>query len=284
MRTHDNGPGVIAHRGASGIYAENTRAAFLHAAAQGADLIETDVHLTADGVVVCIHSDLVEQPGTGGPVSLSTLTLEQLRGHDVHTWMGAQIPVEYGTDADQFMTLPELLESFTELGRDTGLLIELKEPYPFGRLLEQRVMEELTRFGWQPGDASLEGRDESAVVLYFISFDPDSLRCLRQAGVPAEQLMAVISERRQDAAELIDEAEVGVVAPKWDWIRQSPEHAEQVRGWRQAGVGVNIWTLNTEEGIQEALALGADWVTTDHPEMALSALGRASESSEPAPA
>jgi glycerophosphoryl diester phosphodiesterase len=52
---------IIAHRGASGYAPENTRAAFERAIAMGADAIETDVQLTADGVLVLFHDTTVER-------------------------------------------------------------------------------------------------------------------------------------------------------------------------------------------------------------------------------
>src|SRR5699024_1378738 len=56
---------VFAHRGASTQYAEHTRAAFSHALAVGADGVETDVQITADGVLVCWHDSTVNRTSNG---------------------------------------------------------------------------------------------------------------------------------------------------------------------------------------------------------------------------
>ena len=56
-------PLVIAHRGASGDRPENTLPAFEEAIAQGADVIETDLHLSRDGVVVIHHDASLERLG-----------------------------------------------------------------------------------------------------------------------------------------------------------------------------------------------------------------------------
>ena len=64
---------VIAHRGASADAPENTFAAFELALEQGADIIETDLHLLGDGQIVLCHDSEV------GGVSLGGLTLEELR-------------------------------------------------------------------------------------------------------------------------------------------------------------------------------------------------------------
>ncbi len=257
----------MAHRGASGRYAENTRAAFLHAAALGADLIETDVHLTADGAVVCTHAPTVQMPGSETPIPVAELSLAQLRDLDFHTWMGATIPAEYGTPADQFMTLPELLALLGELPAAPGLLIEMKEPYPFGRLLEQRVLEALEAAHWDPETSTVPGTG-GGIEVTFLSFDPDSIGYLLDSGVQPGRVMAVISPRRSDNTGLIDAGTVGIAAVKWDWVLQSHDHAAQTRQWAHSGTRLNVWTLNDPDGILQAAAFGADYLTTDYPDMA----------------
>src|SRR5699024_4712594 len=100
---------VFAHRGASTHYAEHTRAAYAHALTVGADGIETDVQLTADGQLICWHDPTVNRTSNGqGP--LEAHTLAELRQLDVHTWKtrSAKLPSEYGDASNQLMTLDEL--------------------------------------------------------------------------------------------------------------------------------------------------------------------------------
>ena len=71
-------PYLLAHRGNRVRCPENTLAAFRQALADGADALETDLHLTADGVFVCIHDALVDRTTDGrGPVA--GMTLAELR-------------------------------------------------------------------------------------------------------------------------------------------------------------------------------------------------------------
>jgi glycerophosphoryl diester phosphodiesterase len=58
-------PTVIGHRGACGEAPENTLASFGLAVAQGAAIVETDVHLTRDGKLVLIHDELLERTTDG---------------------------------------------------------------------------------------------------------------------------------------------------------------------------------------------------------------------------
>ncbi len=96
-------PLVIAHRGASRDAPENTLAAFQLAWAQGADAIETDLRLTADGTIVAFH-DADGRRLLGDPRPIRDCTREEL-------------------PAD----VPSLAEVLALLPRDKRLVLELKE-------------------------------------------------------------------------------------------------------------------------------------------------------------
>jgi len=99
---------LIAHRGASTEYPENTLLAFAQGLAQGARALEFDVRVTSDGVPVVIHDADVRRTTDGsGPVA--DLTLADLAALDAG--QGQHIP-----------TLAEVLTGFP----DTPLLIEIK--------------------------------------------------------------------------------------------------------------------------------------------------------------
>ena len=107
---------VIAHRGAN-IYApENTLPAYEKAIALGADGVETDVLMTADGVVVLSHDSSIDRcsDGTG---RVRDMTLAQLREYDFGSWFS---PAFAGT---QIPTLDEFLDTVESVGL---ILIEFK--------------------------------------------------------------------------------------------------------------------------------------------------------------
>lgn len=78
-------PLVIAHRGASGLAPENTLAAFRLAARLGADGVELDVHLSAEGVPIVIHDKRVNRT-TNSRGSVSRRTVQELQRLDAGTW------------------------------------------------------------------------------------------------------------------------------------------------------------------------------------------------------
>lgn len=112
---------VAAHRGYSEKYPENTMEAFRAAIEAGADEIETDVRITADGELVLIHDAALDRT-TDGSGEVGSFTLAELKKLDAgikkdESFAGARIP-----------TLRELLELVKDTERVT-LDIELKE-YP----------------------------------------------------------------------------------------------------------------------------------------------------------
>src|SRR5690242_16503747 len=87
MRMHkpEGRPQVVAHRGASRVRAEHTLGAYVQAIEDGADALECDVRLTADGHLVCVHDRRVDRT-TNARGAVSTMRLEQLSDLDAASW------------------------------------------------------------------------------------------------------------------------------------------------------------------------------------------------------
>lgn len=116
---------IIAHRGASGHAPENTMAAFELALAEGADAIELDVRLTADGLPAVLHDPTLDRT-TSHSGRLGAVTAAQLRDMDA----GARFSPDRGRTYPfrgvgvQIPTLTEVLRAFPLM----PFLIEIKEP------------------------------------------------------------------------------------------------------------------------------------------------------------
>jgi glycerophosphoryl diester phosphodiesterase len=107
---------IVAHRGSSAAAPENTLAAFRRAIADGADAIELDVRLTADGEVVVIHDATLGRT-TDGRGAVSASPLAALRRLDAGAWHAARHARE---------RIPTLREVFRAIPPSIGINIELK--------------------------------------------------------------------------------------------------------------------------------------------------------------
>lgn len=272
---------VYAHRGSSAAYAENTRAAYLQALADGVDGIECDVHLTRDGQIVCHHDQTVNRTSNASG-RISSFTLKELRQLDFASWKGSDIPAAYGTLHEQLLTLGELVDLVGSAGRPIGLAIEIKHPSEFGRRLEDAVLEELTGLGW---DATTSRIGE--VSLSFMCFDPGSVRHLASrvpAGFlcqlvtgPNPQKVAALEERgdhlgalvasvvygaEQEGLPAIEAGVAGVAGPGVAWVRR---HEDTVRAWLRNGTRLRVWTVDGEEDIEFLASVGVQEMTSNDP-------------------
>jgi len=125
---------VVGHRGGAGIEPENTLRAIERGIACGADMIEIDIHQTADGAVVVCHDPTVDRT-TDGHGTIADMTLRQIRSLHI-------------TDADgkttdlRIPTLDEVLELVDGRAR---LLVEIKRPKGAYAGLEQRMLDAFRR-------------------------------------------------------------------------------------------------------------------------------------------
>ncbi len=100
---------VIAHRGASGLFPENTLLAFRKAIEVGADAIELDVRLTKDGIPVVIHDPTVDRT-TDGVGAVSALHFDAIK--ELNAGGGETVPT---------------LETVLEATEGTPLVVEIKD-------------------------------------------------------------------------------------------------------------------------------------------------------------
>ncbi len=111
-----NRPAIVAHRGASAHAPENTLTAFKLAIEQGADAIELDARLSADGQVVVIHDDTVDRT-TNGSGRVSSLTMAELQRFQAGNHSAQPYTPE---------TIPSLAEVFDTVGQRIFIIVELK--------------------------------------------------------------------------------------------------------------------------------------------------------------
>jgi glycerophosphoryl diester phosphodiesterase len=246
---------IAAHRGGALLWPENSLAAFRNALALGADLLELDVHLTADGEVVVIHDPTLERTSTGtgavGAVRLADLGGARLRARD-------------GTVTDEPVpTLAQVLDLLRPARAE--LLLEIKvdparRPYTG---IEDKTL------------ALVSGRGLRARTVV-MAFEPDTLRRVRalDAGIRTTLLVSRsrVERARAAASTVVGWArEVGATSLGLD---HRVVDAPLVAAARQAGLRVAAWTVNAEADIRRVLDLGVDVVISDQPDLALRLAGR----------
>lgn len=248
---------VIGHRGAMREAPENTVPAFEAAMESGADMVEIDVQLSADGQIIVFHDDTPDRTTNvdevfpdrvGDPIT--SFTWEELQQLDA----GSHFQPGYaGT------TIPNLADVAATVGPEVGVDIELKEPANSPGLVEA-VAEELTSEAW----AQMIDND----LIIVSSFDEEATRAFHQIApdIPAWVIMNQI--------------------PDQAWVEDMTDHATGIKtsyqqinaerfGWAQdAGLPVWAHTVNTVQPLPDLVELGVSGIVTDSPWLIAPALGR----------
>ena len=239
-------PLVVAHRGASAHRAELTLAAYELAIDQGADGIECDVRLTADGHLVCIHDDVVDRTSSGTG-RVSEMTLAQLSELDFGSW--------YDNEPQRVLTFDALLDLVTSSRPDLKLFVESKHPARFPGRIEWKVAATLGRYGL----SKPENKDDARVVV--MSFSTLAVRKLREYAprLPTVQLIEKMGQQGRDGwlPPWADYAGPGV-----ELLRADPGYVERCR---EQGHDTYVWTVDAREDVELCRDLGVRFLATNSP-------------------
>ncbi|MER7923953.1 MULTISPECIES: glycerophosphodiester phosphodiesterase [unclassified Streptomyces] len=269
---------VVAHRGASEEAPEHTLAAYKKAIEDGADALECDVRLTADGHLVCVHDRRVNRTSNGRG-AVSALELADLAALDFGSWKARDGRDSWKTRDEEpdwehlpedpedtsVLTLERLLELVADAGRRVELAIETKHPTRWAGQVEERLLVLLKRFGL---DAPATAADSPVRVM---SFSARSLHRVRAASptLPTVYLLQFLSPRLRDGRL---PAGVRIAGPSIRIVRNHPAYIERLKN---AGHQVHVWTVNEPEDVDLCVDLGIDAIITNRPRAVLSQLGRA---------
>ena len=223
---------IFAHRGFSGRFLENTRSSFVAAAELGVYGIENDVQLTKDGVVIVFHDEKLDKLTNGkGNVAESTLAeLKRLRFKEDAT--------------EEILTLDEYLDIVE--GKNIVSNIELK-----------------TGLVNYPGIAVAvyEAFDKRRMTdkLLVSSFNVSSLSEMKQIdkNIPCATLIANYRNSVENVASL---RRFEFIHPYYKCVTK-----ELVDTFKDTGVGMNAWTINSTLDYDKMVQFGVDGVITDFP-------------------
>ncbi|MGP2441151.1 glycerophosphodiester phosphodiesterase [Streptomyces sp. JW3] len=265
---------VVAHRGASEEAPEHTLAAYTKAIEEGADALECDVRLTADGHLVCVHDRRVNRTSNGRG-AVSAMELADLAALDFGSWKtreawrmrGEEPQWEHrpeDREATSVLTLERLLELVADAGRRVELAIETKHPTRWAGQVEERLLILLKRFGL---DAPADADDTRVRVM---SFSARSLHRVRAVAptLPTVYLTQFVSPRLRDGRL---PAGVRIAGPSVRIVRSHPAYIERLK---RAGHQVHVWTVNEVRDVDLCVGLGVDAIITNRPRAVLDHLGR----------
>ena len=199
-------PLVIAHRGASGALPEETLEAYARAIDQGADVVETDLISTRDGVLIARHdpnldfsTDVAKRPEFASRKKTTTVDGETQTGWFASDFTLAEIKTLGAliTDSERdqsnngkfkVITFQELIDLVkirsTQLGRTIAVYPETKNPSyhrALGLPLEDKLIAAITAAGW----------NSKTSPVYVQSFEPGSLKEMKTKGLQAKLIQLI---------------------------------------------------------------------------------------------
>lgn len=237
----------IAHGGGLGRAPANTIAALEQAMADGADVLEVDTQLTADGILVLMHDDTVDRT-TNGTGLVADLTLAEMQA------LNAAFGYE-GEPADRFagdgITVPTLAESFAAFP-DVRWIVEIK---PDTQEAARVMCETIREAGMET--RALVGSFHDSAMAHFRSFCPEVA-----TGMASDEALSFYVMARLGLAKFHPTRAVAMqVPPRASGL--DVVHPRLIDAAHARGIAVQVWTINDPAEIEVLIARGVDGIITD---------------------
>ncbi|UEX90957.1 glycerophosphodiester phosphodiesterase [Staphylococcus ratti] len=231
---------VVAHRGFSESYPENTREAYQAALGRHIDMLEIDLHMTKDGALVAIHDDTIDRT-SNSKGAIKDFTLETLRDFDFGSWKGLNHKAE-------LMTFDEVLTLCKNYSKT--LLVEIKTPknYPG---IEKAVLQKI------------KNQQFPLHRIIIQSFDTKSIQTFHTLA-PYLTLGVLISKRKY----WLKQPPYKDIATYADYINPNYKliNRKFIKRAHQEGLKVIPYTVNDIDDAKKLIKLGVDGVITDAPD------------------
>lgn len=229
---------VIAHRGYSGRYPENTMLAFKKAVEAGCDEIELDVHLTKDDVLVVFHDEKIDRT-TDGTGLIKDYTYEELKKFNAAKLFPQVTEFEHIPTFDEYCAWVATTDVTTN--------IEIKTNNYYYEDIEKKIVDILHKYG-------LEER------VMFSSFNHLSLLKIKEL-LPNVECGALLNTKGLgNAGYYCNSYGFECYHPGFDGITD-----EIVAGCKKYGIKMNVWTINGMAELEQLYAWGCDGVITNFP-------------------
>ncbi len=234
---------VIAHRGYSGAYPENTMLAFRKAVEVGADGIEMDVHETKDGQLVVIHDETVDRT-TDGKGAVKDYTFDELRRFNAAARFGGGF--EPIPSFEEYCAWAAQQPIFTN--------VEIKTDNTYYPDIERKIWETVVKYGL----------DKSTLFSSFNHFSMVRLKQLAPEAHTAALVLAAESSVRVFPGEYCKTAGFEAYHPAFAALND-----ENVRSCHENGIAINVWTVNDMASLARLHAWNCNAAITNYPETAI---------------
>jgi len=230
---------LVAHRGYSAVYPENTLLAFEKAVENGANCFELDVQRTKDGKLVCLHDVTVDRT-TNGTGNIKNLTWDYVKTLDAGSWKDSQFAGE------KIPSLDEVFDRFKN--ENVFILIEMKNNNNYVGI-EKQIADLIKKY-------MIEEQ-----VLYF-SFDWESVNKMKQ------YYPLITTGLLASGTSLLDDALSAALLNKhsfisWDYSTLL-NNQSYVETWKKNGLSVDAWTANNLADLQTLHDIGVNILTSDY--------------------
>lgn len=239
-----HGPIILAHRGGGGEAPENSAEAFGALRALGVRHIETDAHISADGVVVVNHDETVDRTFDASG-RISDFTWEELR-------------LLRGREGQRMMSLSEVLTAHPDMYFNIDAkcdavavpLIQVLESHQaFGRVLVASFSERrLARMRAMASPHLSTSVGTGAVIRLIAAAQTATTAAVWRVPSPRRGVRAIQVPERQGPVRIVDKRFVATA--------------------HRAGLAVHVWTVNEADRMHALIDIGVDGIITDHPSLA----------------
>jgi glycerophosphoryl diester phosphodiesterase len=251
----DRGFSVIAHRGGRGLVPGNTIEAAINAVNIGSDIIEIDVHLTADDILVVRHDASIDTT-TNGSGQISAMSLSEIQGYDAGFH-----EIDYpNAKYQQLIEVPTLAALFSKLP-DQRYLIELKPQDVSaadslcGLIRHHKIHNQV-----------MVGSFHTPMLKHFRRVCPEIPTSLGKSEIT----QLVLLERLNLSHLFISKGysiQIPMTAGGVDILRP-----RLVNVMHKRNIRVDAWTLNDVDSMKYAIDIGVDGVITDWPDVLIELL------------
>lgn len=251
-------PLVIAHQGGDGVWPGETMLAFQNSAALGVDVLEMDIHITADGELILMHDETVDRT-TNGSGEIESMTLADLKELDAaYDWSpddGQTFP--YRGQGLAVATLEEVFQTFPGM----RMTIEIKRT---DASMAEQFCELIREYNMQDKVLAASFHDDR--LSEFRSVCPEVATSSAKNETTVFVLMTKVFLG-------------GWYSPAFSSL-QVPEESGGitvmtpgfVRAAHARNLAVEPWTINDEETMRKHIEWGVDGIITDRPDILMKVL------------